>query len=66
MDLFRIRVNIGMVLSTVVGCVIMIYIGRKLRDEGVTLDGEGTKLRKEWERLGAEERAKKAQENLSK
>lgn len=66
MDLFRIRVNIGMVLSAAVSCAIAIYFGRKLRDAGGSLDAEGTRMRENWERIGAEERAQKAQANLPK
>jgi hypothetical protein len=51
-DLFRIRVSIGMVIMTFIGCGVMIIYGRRLRDSGDSLTSRTNKQIAEWKAKG--------------
>jgi hypothetical protein len=55
-DFMRIRVNIGMVFATVLGCIWMIISGRRMRDSGDSLAKRGAEWEKEMKELGRRER----------
>ena len=59
-DLMRIRVNIGMAVATVVGCVIVIGYSRSRQGDGDSLHLRGLMWQEQMREKGKEERAAKS------
>jgi len=61
-DQMRIRTNIGMILATLVGCGMMIYWGRRMRDSGESLQKWGAQWEQDMKEQGRKEREEAAAE----